>query len=209
MPGTKSGRDRHGRLRRSRKTGLPDLEELKAEITMDEHQIPLKELMERYNIENLDSGHTEEAVKHMLEKEGRNELTPPDSTPAWIRLLRHMTGGFATLLWIGAILSFIIYGLEESQEGENVSEDKLFIGIVLVAVVFITGYVSFYQEGSAANVMEDFLKLQPQKSKVLRDGHIHIIDAAEIVRGDIVQIKPGDRVPADLRIIESADLKVC
>lgn len=56
--------------------------------------------------------------------------------------------------------------------------------------------------------MKSFAKLTPQKAKCIRDGKQDEIDAVNLVRGDLVYIKFGDRVPADLRLLEVSDLKV-
>ncbi|EGD73524.1 sodium/potassium-transporting ATPase subunit alpha [Salpingoeca rosetta] len=188
----------------------PDLDDLKKELVMDEHQVPVEELMARLKLKSIESGMTETQAAKTLEEEGPNALTPPPTTPEWIKFLRQMVGGFASLLWLGAILCFVAYGIQVSQadEGETVAGDNLYLGIVLAAVVVITGCFSYYQEGRAANVMKGFAKLQPQKSKVRRDGKVRVMDAVEIVRGDVVEIKSGDRIPADLRLIEVQGLKV-
>lgn len=56
--------------------------------------------------------------------------------------------------------------------------------------------------------MESLTQLIPTKCHVLRDGYDNVIDAAELVPGDIVLLSDGDRVPADIRLISSDDLKV-
>ncbi|EDQ92755.1 uncharacterized protein MONBRDRAFT_35405 [Monosiga brevicollis MX1] len=185
------------------------LNELKKELKLDEHVVPLDELCARFNT-NTDKGMTEAAAKARLEEDGFNELTPPPTTPEWVKFLLQMFGGFATLLWIGAILCFIAHGITVSQaeEGDEVNSENLYLGIVLAAVVIITGVFSYFQEGRASNIMKSFAKMTPQKSKVIRDGQVTEIEARYLVKGDVVMVKSGDRVPADLRIIECADLKV-
>lgn len=199
-----------GKKGKKPKKGERDLNELKRELVMDEHQIPLEDLQERFTVKSLDNGLDSGTVKRRLEEEGLNRLTPPPTTPEWIKFLRQMTGGFALLLWIGAILSWVIYGIStvNAEQDEDIEEDKLYLGVVLALVVIVTGCFSYYQEGRAANVMKDFEKLQPQKAKVRRDGQVALIDAVNIVRGDVVEVKAGDRIPADLRIFESQNLKV-
>ncbi|EGD77429.1 sodium/potassium-transporting ATPase subunit alpha-1 [Salpingoeca rosetta] len=201
--------------RRKRKGGRkgrdkPDLEELKKEADIDEHSIPLEELQKRFGLKDVSKGLTHDQAAATRAKEGRNVLSPPPTTLEWIKFLRQMVGGFATLLWIGAILCFIAYGIQVSQadSGESVSADNLYLGIVLAAVVFITGCFSYVQERRAADVMKGFAKLQPQKSRVHRNGKLEVINAEELVRGDVVEVKAGDRIPADLRIIDEHGLKV-
>jgi sodium/potassium-transporting ATPase subunit alpha len=123
-----------------------------------------------------------------------------------------MFGGFSTLLWVGSILCFIAYGVQKSQEEADAEEktpgDNLYLGIVLAAVVVITGIFEYYQEGKATSLMKSFAKMQPKESKVLRGGLLQNIEARELVYGDIIQVKFGDQVPADIRILSSDGFKV-
>ena len=79
-----------------------------------------------------------------LKRDGYNELTPPKTTPEWVKFCRNLFGGFSTLLWIGAILCFLAYSIE-CVSNEDPAEDNLYLGIVLSAVVIITGVFQYYQ----------------------------------------------------------------
>ena len=79
-----------------------------------------------------------------LKRDGYNELTPPKTTPEWVKFCRNLFGGFSTLLWIGAILCFLAYTIE-CVSNEDPAEDNLYLGIVLSAVVIITGVFQYYQ----------------------------------------------------------------
>jgi sodium/potassium-transporting ATPase subunit alpha len=79
-----------------------------------------------------------------LERDGPNALTPPKQTPEWVKFCKNLFGGFALLLWIGAILCFIAYSIQASTV-EEPADDNLYLGIVLSAVVIVTGIFSYYQ----------------------------------------------------------------
>jgi sodium/potassium-transporting ATPase subunit alpha len=111
------------------------------------------------------------------------------------------------LLWFGAILCFIAYGIQASAY-EEPPDDNLYLGIVLTMVVTVTGIFSYYQESKSAKIMESFKNLVPQFAKVRRDGRKMDIEAKELTLGDIVDVQFGDRVPADLRILDSRGFKV-
>jgi len=111
------------------------------------------------------------------------------------------------LLWFGAILCFLAYGIQASAY-EEPPDDNLYLGIVLSAVVTVTGIFSYYQEAKSAKIMESFKNLVPQYAVVRRNGEKITVKAAELTLGDIVDIKFGDRVPADLRVIEARGFKV-
>ncbi|GFN73912.1 sodium/potassium-transporting ATPase subunit alpha [Plakobranchus ocellatus] len=185
----------------------PGLSELKTELELDEHMITIEELCARYDIESIDQGLTSEQAKEHLTRYGKNQLTPPKTTPMWVKFLRTMFTGFALLLWLGSALCFLAYfiSLLETEKGET---DNLGLGLVLMAVVIITGLFTFYQESKSSSIMESFKHLVPQNAVVIRNGEVQNIDTKEIVVGDIVKVKFGDAVPADLRIIESHGFKV-
>lgn len=93
------------------------------------------------------------------------------------------------------------YFLELNTYGEA-SEDHLWIGLVLIVLILITGVFSYYQDSKSSSIMESFQQMVPQRAKVLRDSERKELLATELVVGDIVLLEIGDRVPADIRILE-------
>jgi Ca2+-transporting ATPase len=129
-----------------------------------------------------------------LARFGRNELaqTPPE--PWWRRLARQ----FADLLiWI-LIAAAIISG----ALGEWVD------AIAIIAIVVLNGLLGFFQEGRAEHALAALRKLSSPHAKVIRGGRSHNLPATELVPGDRIDLEPGDRVPADLRLIGSASFRV-
>lgn len=111
------------------------------------------------------------------------------------------------LLWIGAILCFLAYSIQAATE-EEPQNDNLYLGVVLSAVVIITGCFSYYQEAKSSKIMESFKNMVPQQALVIRNGEKMSINAEDVVVGDLVEVKGGDRIPADLRIISANGCKV-
>lgn len=119
-----------------------------------------------------------------MDRDGPNALTPPKTTPEWIKFCRQLFGGFAMLLWAGGLLCFLAYGIEKSSS-EDVLDDnvspphpllplsdlslhtQLYLGIVLVSVVVITGIFSYYQESKSSKIMDSFKSMVPQVSDEL------------------------------------------
>ncbi|NWY35305.1 AT1A2 ATPase, partial [Pheucticus melanocephalus] len=132
---------------------------------------------------------------------------PPPTTPEWVKFCRQLFGGFSILLWIGAILCFLAYGILAAMEDEP-SNDNLYLGVVLAAVVIVTGCFSYYQEAKSSKIMDSFKNMVPQQALVIREGEKIQINAENVVVGDLVEVKGGDRVPADMRIISSHGCKV-
>ncbi len=143
-------------------------------------------------------GHTSKQAKDLLAKFGQNMLTPPKQTPAIIKFIQELTGFFSLLLWGGAILCFIGYSIDRS-------EDHLFLGIVLVFVVIVTGVFSYIQNSKSESLMNSFKNMLPPKVKVIRDGTSDEVVAMDLVPGDIVFVEGGDLIPADMRVLESSD----
>merc|ERR1711892_742233 len=183
-----------------------DLNELKQELEIDVHKVSVDELLKRFNTEVERGLTTEQAEKNLLEY-GANALTPPPTTPEWIKFCQNLFSGFACLLWLGAIPCFLAYGIQASAY-EEPPDDNLYLGVVLTAVVTVTGVFSYYQESKSAAIMESFKNLVPQYALARRNGEKVTITASELTLGDIVEVKFGDRVPADLRVLEASMFKV-
>ncbi|XP_064470594.1 sodium/potassium-transporting ATPase subunit alpha-B-like [Ornithodoros turicata] len=189
--------------KRSKKEKMDDL---KKELSMDEHKIPIEDLYARLGT-NPATGLTSRQAKDILARDGPNALSPPKTTPEWVKFCKQLFGGFALLLWIGAVLCFIAYAIQATSM-EDVVDDNLYLGAVLAGVVIITGCFSYYQEARSSKIMESFKNMVPQYAVVTRDGQKHTIPAEEVVVGDIVDVKGGDRIPADIRVTLAQGFKV-
>jgi len=168
--------------------------ELRKNVEMTEHSEDLEELLKRFE-SNVQTGMSVEAAQRSFEKYGRNELTPPATTPWYVKFIQEMTGFFSLLLWGASAACFISYSL--IPEVEN-----LYLGIVLAAVVWVTGCFSYLQNRKSDNMMAEFKAMRPPKVKVCRGGENMLIDSAVCTLGDIVMLEQGDLVPADIRVIE-------
>ncbi|KAH0623291.1 hypothetical protein JD844_031445 [Phrynosoma platyrhinos] len=172
----------------------------------DDHKLSIQELEEKYGT-SIIKGLTSARAAEILARDGPNALTPPKSTPEIIKFLKQMIGGFSILLWVGAILCWIAFGIQYAQKVSS-AFDNLYLGVVLALVVILTGMFAYYQEAKSTNIMSSFSKMIPQQALVLRDAEKKEISADQLVVGDIVEIKGGDRIPADIRLIASQGCKV-
>lgn len=105
---------------------------------MDEHRIPLEDLRIRLETD-WNTGLTDAVAKQRNEQMGDNALTEKAKTPWWIRLAKEMLNWFAIMLWVGAGLCVMAYFLDETQPS------NLYLGIILIMVVIITGLITFQQ----------------------------------------------------------------
>ncbi|XP_018613796.1 sodium/potassium-transporting ATPase subunit alpha-1b isoform X1 [Scleropages formosus] len=195
-----------GKKKVKQKKKEKDMDELKKEVDMDDHKLTLDELHRKYGTD-LTRGLTTARAGEILARDGPNALTPPPTTPEWVKFCKQMFGGFSMLLWTGAVLCFLAYGILAAME-EEPANDNLYLGVVLSAVVIITGCFSYYQEAKSSKIMDSFKNLVPQQALVIRDGEKKSINAEDVVVGDLVEVKGGDRIPADLRIISAHGCKV-
>lgn len=169
---------------------------------MDEHRIPLEELCHRFGTSIENGLTTEAAIKRNLE-EGDNKLPEKKKTPGWIRFLKEITNWFAIMLWVGSILCIVIYIVEPSGNLPN-----LYLAFVLIFVIILTGVITFAQGAKSEALMDGFKNMLPSVTKVVRDGKLTQTPAEKLVRGDVVEVISGEKVPADLRIIASTEMKV-
>merc|ERR1712198_363374 len=183
-----------------------NLNELKKELEIDVHKVDVDVLCKRFKT-TVENGLTDELVEAGIKEHGPNALTPPPTTPEWVKFCKNMFSGFAMLLWVGAILCFVAYSIQASAF-EEPPDDNLYLGIVLTAVVTVTGIFSYYQESKSDKIMESFKNLEPQYALVRRGGEKLNIKTDELTIGDVVEIKFGDRIPADVRVIEARGFKV-
>ena len=127
----------------------------------------LKDLLKSLDT-SLETGLTSSIAARNLDRDGPNALTPPKQTPEWVKFCKQMFGGFAMLLWAGAILCFIAYVIRVSREA-NPAKDELYLGIVLAAVVIITGCFSYYQVKINVNKLFFVVYAEIPKSYILRN----------------------------------------
>ncbi|NP_001166387.1 potassium-transporting ATPase alpha chain 2 [Cavia porcellus] len=181
-------------------------EELKKELDLDDHKLTSEELEQKYGT-NIIRGLSSTRAAELLARDGPNALSPPKQTPEIIKFLKQMIGGFSILLWVGAILCWIAYGIQYASN-QSGSLDNVYLGVVLALVVILTGIFAYYQEAKSTNIMSSFSKMIPQEALVTRDAEKKVIPAEQLVVGDIVEIKGGDQIPADIRLLFSQGCKV-
>jgi Ca2+-transporting ATPase len=80
--------------------------------------------------------------------------------------------------------------------------------LVILAIVIVNAILGLVQEGKAERAIEALQKMTAPQARVIRDGQQQIVEAAELVPGDLVLAQAGDLVPADIRLLDSATLKV-
>ncbi|KAL3980527.1 chemokine-like receptor 1 [Sarotherodon galilaeus] len=198
--------DKDDRSPKKKKGGTKDMDDLKKEVPITEHKMSVEEVCRKFQTDVV-QGLTNAKAAEFLLRDGPNALTPPPTTPEWVKFCRQLFGGFSILLWTGAILCFLAYAIQAATEDEPAG-DNLYLGIVLTAVVVITGCFSYFQEAKSSKIMESFKNMVPQQALVIREGEKVQINAEEVVAGDLIEVKGGDRIPADIRVTSAHGCKV-
>lgn len=150
----------------------------------------------------LEFGLTKDEVEKKREVDGPNKLPEKKKTHWSILLFEEMTTVFSLLLWAGGILALVAFLLS------TYDTSNLYLAIVLWIVVIITGIFSFWQNSKSDSIVESFKSFSNAKCNVKREGHDREINAIDLVVGDVVIVKTGEKVPADIRIFESNGLYV-
>ncbi len=144
---------------------------------------------EQVNVHLRLQGLSDEQAARALARDGPNALTPPKKVPEWVKFCKNLFGGFAMLLWIGAGLCFIAYTVDavtmEYPSKDNVRPFfkinititclQLWLGIVLMTVVIITGCFQYYQESKSSRIMESFKNMVPTVGH-----HLHCFNMSSI-----------------------------
>lgn len=149
-------------------------------------------------LENLltdkNNGLTDSEVQARIEKYGKNEL----ELKAKKSFLSKLAAQFKDFLVIILILASIISAIANEWQDS----------IVILAIVLVNAILGVYQEGKAEKSVEALQKMSAPHAKVIRNNKICEIPSAMVVPGDIVVLDAGDIIPADLKLLESSNLKV-
>lgn len=166
------------------------------------HHVPVAEVLARLETD-LENGLTDAQVEKRRLDFGRNVLPPPKGNSIVRELVRSFSDLFSLILQVAACLCFVAYALDPKDIA------NFYLGVFLYGVVVVTCLFSFAQKYKADRTLREFANFLPPSATVLRNGgHIQIVPAAELVRGDIVKLKLGDKVPADIRITKASAFAV-
>ena len=143
---------------------------------------------------SLETGLTSAEASARLERFGENLVKVRGGTPSWVRLARQFTAPLVLVLIAAAVVTGFL--------GEWVDASVIFIVVVVNAII------GFLQESKAESALEALMKMVVAEAVVRRDGKKIRVNSVELVPGDIVMLAGGDRVPADIRLLETKSLQI-
>ena len=148
---------------------------------------------------NIEKGLSSEEILKKRAEFGANEIEGKKKQSFIIKFLNE----FKDFMIIVLIIAAIVSGYIGIREGEGITDS-----IIILIVVIMNAIIGVVQESKAEKSLEALQKMSAHVTKVIRNGNIQIIEAKDIVVGDVVILDTGDYVPADLRLIETVNLKV-
>lgn len=148
---------------------------------------------------NLKNGLSPREAEVRKKKYGRNELAPPKKKSLLMRFLAQFSDFMIIILLIAAGISLVTSYLQQDNDYID--------SIIILTIVVINALIGMIQESRAEKAIEALKKLSSPQAHVIRGGAELVVPAAELVLGDLVILKAGDLVPADLRLIEAVNLK--
>ncbi len=157
------------------------------------HARPATEVTQGLEVDPSRGLSPDEAARR-LEEHGPNRLPEAPRTHPVVRFLRHFHNVLIYILLGAAIFTALL--------GEWIDT------AVIALVVLVNGIVGFVQEGKAEEALEGIRGLLSPTARVRRGGKVLEVEADTLVPGDVVKLESGDRVPADLRLVEALNARV-
>ncbi|KAK4164622.1 hypothetical protein QBC43DRAFT_45658 [Cladorrhinum sp. PSN259] len=156
------------------------------------HALTHKQVAEELQADIL-SGLTADEAKRRLDEFGKNELGEDDGVQPIKIIIAQVANAMTMVLILAMVVSFAIKSWIE--------------GGVVAAVILLNVVVGFFQEYSAEKTMDSLRSLSSPTATVIRGSEAIVVPSGEIVPGDLVEVKMGDTLPADIRIIEAKNFE--
>lgn len=153
----------------------------------DWYSLPQEQALREF-CSSTDGLSTHEAKERLL-RYGPNKLKEPKKPSAFLRFLMQFNNILIYILLVAASVTALLEHMMDS--------------IVILSVVFINALIGFAQENRAQDAMDAIKKMLAYSATVFRDGHKQKVNSEELVVGDIVLMESGDRVLADIRVLQT------
>ena len=145
-------------------------------------------------------GLSSEQAQELLAQYGENKLAEKKKKTNFQRFIAQFKDAMIIILLIAAAISFGI----ACTTGEL---SEFFEPVLILLIVVLNAIMGMIQESKAEKALDALKNLSAPHARVIRDGKEQVLDASQLVPGDIIHLEAGDFVPADARLIESVSLK--
>ncbi|MBE6715414.1 MAG: calcium-translocating P-type ATPase, PMCA-type [Ruminococcaceae bacterium] len=163
------------------------------------HSEPKTEVLNKLST-NSEIGLNAEEIQARKSKYGPNKLREKKKKTTIQRFFDQFKDAMILILIAAAVISFAVVCAEQNW-------GELFEPLLIVVIVILNAVMGVYQEGKAEKALESLKNMSAPHARVIRNGKEEIIDAADLVPGDIIKLEAGDFVPADARLLHSVSLK--
>ncbi len=158
-----------------------------------------KELLDSFGVSE-ERGLTEEQVIKQQEKFGKNKLKEKKKKTNLQRFIDQFKDVMILILIAAAIISFTVACVEKNPQ-------EFFEPALIMLIIIVNAFMGVIQESKAEKALDALKNMSAPHARVIRSGEEKVIDASELVPGDIIKLEAGDFVPADARLLKSVSLK--
>uniref|UniRef100_A0A0N5AB94 Cation_ATPase_N domain-containing protein n=1 Tax=Syphacia muris TaxID=451379 RepID=A0A0N5AB94_9BILA len=174
-----------------------------------EHTLSIEQLNDLFPLSRIctanpkkSRGFNKDEAANKLMIDGRNVICPVSGTTTFKAFLAKSLNTFRMLLLIASFMCFVTFFIDTARLLE------LYMGVTLLVILILLCLGGYWQETKAYKQVRGFQSIIPTSCMVIRNGTIANANAAEIVVGDLIWLNPGCRLPADLRLIYTDELKL-
>ncbi|XP_061366638.1 calcium-transporting ATPase 4, endoplasmic reticulum-type-like isoform X2 [Gastrolobium bilobum] len=161
----------------------------------------VRECEEHYKV-RVKSGLNSNEVENRRRIYGSNELEKHEGQSIWSLILEQFNDTLVRILLAAAIISFVL-AWYDGDEGSEMEITAFVEPLVIFLILIVNAIVGVWQESNAEKALEALKEIQSEHAMVIRDNvKIPNLPAKDLVPGDIVELKVGDKVPADMRVVE-------
>jgi len=193
--------------------GKKDQENVEAEIEVEVvpwHALTAEETIMKLRAKEtlLQGGLSDAEAAQRLEEYGYNKLSEGEKETIWQKIWKQIANVLVGILVTIGLISAARAIVEEfmtPRDGQIVLTSWVQVGLITTVIVVNT-YIGIKQEGSAEEAAEALKNMLSADARVIRSGEEKMVPADQVVPGDVVILSLGDRVPADIRLTESANL---
>ena len=166
---------------------------------MSPHSTQKEELLTSHSTDEA-RGLTDEQVKTLRAEHGENRLQEKKKKTMFWRFIDQFRDAMILILIAAAIISFVVAITEGNPK-------EFFEPLLILFIVILNAVMGVMQESKAEKALDALKSLSAPHARVIRGGEERIVDAAELVPGDIIKVEAGDFIPADARLLQSVSLK--
>ena len=166
---------------------------------MTPHNTPQEDLLKELRT-SLEAGLSSQEAQQRLGQYGENKLAEKKKKTNLQRFLEQFKDAMIIILLLAAAVSFVV-----ACFGHDPME--FFEPLLILLIVVLNAVLGMVQEAKAEKALDALKNMSAPHARVLRDGKEQVIDAAQLVPGDVIRLEAGDFIPADARLLKSVSLK--